>query len=104
MTEHLRRFIEHYNCVPMPFHWNFTTKDLVEKMKRWPDPPLISKSDHYLFADGHVKALKITQTLSPVVLWDNVNRWCAEAKIYGYGWGPKDVEGILKNLKREGIE
>jgi hypothetical protein len=44
--EHLRRFIVHYNRAPVPFNGNFTKKDSVEKMKRWPDPPSISKTNY----------------------------------------------------------
>ena len=62
-----------------------------------------SRRSNYLFADGHVRLLSVRQTLTPKVLWDNLNDWnpgstCAR----GYGWKPEDVAKTLKNLDEIG--
>jgi prepilin-type N-terminal cleavage/methylation domain-containing protein/prepilin-type processing-associated H-X9-DG protein len=57
------------------------------------------KKANYLFADGHVKLLRVQQTLIPAVLWDNTFNWCDYCLDIA-GWTPKDVEQTLKTLAK----
>jgi prepilin-type N-terminal cleavage/methylation domain-containing protein/prepilin-type processing-associated H-X9-DG protein len=57
---------------------------------------------NYLFADGHVRALSIRQTLTPVVLWDNVKNWWIGYD-WKHSWSPADIQYDLKLLDKEGV-
>jgi prepilin-type N-terminal cleavage/methylation domain-containing protein/prepilin-type processing-associated H-X9-DG protein len=55
---------------------------------------------NYLFADGHVKALSIRQTLTPEVLWDKISNWCPTCGgcELSPDWTAKDIQTALKLL------
>lgn len=60
------------------------------------------RRSNYLFADSHVKALTMRQTLLPEVLWDNVTNWCPSCghciDYLDIIWTPKDIQTTLKVL------
>ena len=56
---------------------------------------------NYLFADGHVRLLSIRQTITPVVLWDNIRDWCPEClKSDNAEWSADDIAHDLQELNR----
>jgi prepilin-type processing-associated H-X9-DG protein len=55
---------------------------------------------NYLFADGHVKAYTLRQTLTPTVLWDNTKDWCDECYTQGTSWYPRDIPKALQTLDK----
>jgi prepilin-type N-terminal cleavage/methylation domain-containing protein/prepilin-type processing-associated H-X9-DG protein len=57
---------------------------------------------NYLFGDGHVKALGLQQTLTPLVLWDNYD-WCEPCPHDWIKWTPKDIENLLTALRQADI-
>jgi prepilin-type N-terminal cleavage/methylation domain-containing protein/prepilin-type processing-associated H-X9-DG protein len=57
---------------------------------------------NYLFADGHVRSLRLRQTLTPVVLWDNLKNWCPDC-LSAWFWSPGDLNLTLRALDQEGV-
>jgi prepilin-type N-terminal cleavage/methylation domain-containing protein/prepilin-type processing-associated H-X9-DG protein len=59
---------------------------------------------NYLFADGHVRLLKLRQTLVPKVMWDNY--WDVTCpgcvKEFKDEWKPETIQRVLKELDRIG--
>jgi prepilin-type processing-associated H-X9-DG protein len=57
------------------------------------------KRSNYLFVDVHVKLLTLRQTLTPVVLWDNLAEWCPSCFCgSSIDWTPADIQNTLKEL------
>ncbi len=57
---------------------------------------------NYLFADGHVKALSLRQTLTPEPMWDDMYYWCDECRTCPFDFEnarPRDYREILLQLK-----
>jgi len=62
---------------------------------------------NYLFADGHVKAMSLRQTITPEVLWDRVRDWCPSCittpDCAPPDWIPSSIQSDLKEMDRDGF-
>jgi prepilin-type N-terminal cleavage/methylation domain-containing protein/prepilin-type processing-associated H-X9-DG protein len=74
------------------------------------DPLLFTGTRHnnhsnYLFADGHVKALSLRQTLTPELHWDKVTNWCPSCNTGNCSnahpvWTQTDIDKFIKRLDK----
>jgi hypothetical protein len=54
---------------------------------------------NYLFADDHVRLLSVRQTVTPVVMWDNIREWCPDCGCAAdYGWSQSDVDAFIQSM------